>query len=63
MSGVLKVCGTHGPTIYIFKTILIDFIYDVLTYVIFYVNAFRNCVWRACLSIIWFLEVVIHVIL
>lgn len=65
MSGVLKVCGrgTHGTTIYIFKNILIDFIYNVLTYVIFYVNTFQNCVWRACLSIIWFLEAVIPVFL
>lgn len=65
MSGVLKVCGrgTHGTTIYIFKNILIDFIYNVLTYVIFYVNTSRNCVWRVHLGIIWFLEAVIPVFL
>lgn len=65
VSGVLKVCGrgTHGTMIYIFKNILIDFIYNVLTYVIFYVNTSRNCVWRVRLSIIWFLEVVIPVFL
>lgn len=65
MSGVLKVCGrvTHGTTVYIFKNILIDFIYNILTYVIFYVNNLRNCAWQACLSIIWFLQVVIPVFL
>lgn len=42
-SAVLKVCGTHGIAIYIFKNILIDFIYNVLIYVIFFVNTSRNC--------------------
>lgn len=44
VSAVLKVCGTHGIAIYIFKNIFIDFICNVLIYVIFFVNASRNCV-------------------
>lgn len=28
-----------------FENILIDFIYSILIYVIFYFNTYRNCVW------------------